>query len=222
MTRLLKMIPLLTLMVFLYLPCRVQAHEASKHHPRPTPELYTQGRLSLQMVSGALSSLVKFPDGSPVFGYAMTNLRLGWMINSPSQSKSFWRGNWEVIAELTNSVIYKGFGNYIGGLTALLRYNFVQPGWNFIPYVHGGVGIVYNDAYKDHTQKAIGQAIEFTPQCSLGFHYLLNKNWALDAEAMFHHISNAGMADRNRSINALGGFVGFTYFFDRTWKSSLR
>ena len=79
--------------------------------------------------------------------------------------------------------------------------------------------IVYNDIYKDETQQAIGQAIEFTPQCSLGFRYLINKNWSLDGEAMFYHMSNAGMADRNRSINALGGFVGVTYFFDTPSKS---
>ena len=109
-------------------------------------------------------------------------------------------------------------GNYIGGITALLRYNFVQPGWRLVPYVHGGVGIVYTDAYKDKTQRAIGQAIEFTPQCSLGFRYLIKKNWSLDAEAMFHHISNAGLDKRNRSINAIGGFVGVTYFFDEIWK----
>ena len=95
--------------------------------------------------------------------------------------------------------------------------NFVQPGWRFIPYVQGGVGIVYTDAYKDETQQAIGQAIELTPQCSLGLRYLINKNWSLDGEAMFHHISNAGLAKRNRSINAVGGFVGVTYFFDDIW-----
>ena len=62
------------------------------------------------------------------------------------------------------------------------------------------------------------EAIEFTPQASLGLHYLINKKWSIDAEAMLHHISNAGLSERNRGINALGGFIGLTYFFDRLWK----
>ncbi len=56
------------------------------------------------------------------------------------------------------------------------------------------------------------EAIEFTPQASLGLHYLIDEKWSIDAEAMFHHISNAGLAERNRGINALGGFIG-TYLF---------
>ena len=218
MNRFRKIAAFLNVLILLSLPCYALADEVSEVKHESAQETYTKGRLSLQLVSGVLNSFTRFPEGSPVFGYAQTNLRLGWMIQSPSRSQSFWRGNWEVIGEVTNSIIYKGFGSYIGGITALLRYNFVQPGWRFIPYVHGGFGIVYTDAYKDKTQQAIGQAIEFTPQCSLGFRYLINKNWSFDGEAMFHHISNANLADRNRTINAVGGFVGVTYFFDKVWK----
>ena len=214
MNRSRKLAALIILAGLLSFPCHTMADKAPKDKNQPEQETYTKGRMSLQFVSGVLNSLTKLPKGSPVFGYAQTNLRFGWMIHSPSQTNSFWRGNWEVIGEVTNSFIYKGFGNYIGGITGLLRYNFVQPGWRFIPYVQGGVGIVYTDAYKDKTQQAIGQAIELTPQCSLGLRYLINKNWSLDGEAMFHHISNTGLAKRNRSINAVGGFVGVTYFFD--------
>lgn len=210
-----KKFAFLIVIIPLFFPCSAPAGETSEDKPRSFTDTYTKGRLSLQLVSGVLNSLTKLPEESPVFGYAQTNLRLGWMISSPSPSNSFWRGNWELIGELTNSIIYKGFGNYIGGVTALLRYNFVQPGWNFVPFIHAGVGIVYTDAYKEKSQRAIGQAIEFTPQCSVGFSYLINRNWSLDAEAMFYHISNAGMDKRNRSINAVGGLVGVTYFFDK-------
>jgi len=68
------------------------------------------------------------------------------------------------------------------------------------------------------SQNAIGHSIEFTPQARLGLHYLINKKWSIDAETMFHHISNAGLDERNRGINAFGGFIGLTYFFDRLWK----
>jgi len=191
-----------------------KAEEAAETAPQSEVSPYAKGRLSLQLVSGALFSLTNLPEDSPVFNYAQTNLRLGWMLSDPAPQDGFFRGNWEGLVEVSNSIIFKGFGNYIGGITVLFRYNFVQPDWKVIPYVQGGAGIVYNDAYKDETQQAIGQAIEFTPQVSLGLHYLIADKWSLDAEGMLHHISNAGMSKRNRSINALGGFLGITYFFD--------
>jgi lipid A 3-O-deacylase len=180
--------------------------------------IYTEDRISFQIVSGVLFSPFALASRTPVLDYAQTNLRIGWMLNNPKQSESILRGNVEAIVELSNSIIYKGFGNYMVGVTGLIRYNFVQPDSQLIPYIQGGVGVVYTDAYKDYSQNAIGQAIEFTPQVSLGLHYLIDKKWSIDTEAMFHHISNAGQDERNRGINAFGGFIGLTYFFDRLWK----
>lgn len=191
-----------------------QADEISAVDSVPTTGIHTKGRISLQLVSGALFSLRGFPVDSPALSYAQTNLRLGWMLGTPGTDRSVLRGNWEGLVELSNSIIFKGPGNYIGGITGLLRYNFVQPDLDLIPYIQGGVGIVYNDVYEDDTQQAIGQAIEFTPQCSIGVHYLIDKNWAAAAEGMFYHISSAGMSKRNNSLNSLGGFIGVTYFFD--------
>jgi len=194
--------------------CYARADQVSPIDPEPTTGIYTEGRMSLQLVSGALFSVTGFPEGSPALNYAQTNLRLGWMLESPDPGGGVLRGNWEGLVEVTNSIVFKGPGNYIGGVTGLLRYNFVQPDWDLVPYIQGGVGIVYNDVYKDDTQQAIGQAIEFTIPCSIGIHYLIDKNWAVAAEGMFHHISNAGLSERNRSLNSLGGFIGVTYFFD--------
>jgi lipid A 3-O-deacylase len=194
--------------------CYALADQTSAIDSAPANGAYTEGRMSLQLVSGALFSLTNLPEGSPELNYAQTNLRLGWMLGTPDPGGGALRGNWEGLVEVTNSFVFKGPGSYIGGVTGLLRYNFVQPDWDLVPYIQGGVGIVYNDIYKDDTQNAIGQAIEFTPQCSIGVHYLIGRNWAVAAEGMFHHISNAGLSNRNSSINSLGGFVGVTYFFD--------
>ena len=191
-----------------------RADETSAIDSEPTSDIYNEGRISLQLVSGALFSIRGFPVDSPDINYAQTNVRVGWMLATPGTGRSVLRGNWEGLVELSNSIIFKGPGNYIGGVTGLLRYNFVQPDWVLIPYIQGGVGIVYNDVYEDDTQQAIGQAIEFTPQCSIGVHYLIDRHWAVGAEGMFHHISNARMSERNNSLNSWGGFIGVTYFFD--------
>ncbi|MBW1722810.1 MAG: acyloxyacyl hydrolase [Deltaproteobacteria bacterium] len=183
--------------------------------------IFCKDRITFQVVSGVLASPFALAARTLVLDYAQTNIRIGRMLNDPQERKYWFRGNTEVIFEISNSYIFKGFGHYIGGITGLVRYNFVHPDSRFIPYIQGGVGIVYNDAYKDMTQRAIGQAIEFTPQASVGFRYILNKHWSLDAEAMFHHISNARLAERNWGINAFGGFIGLTYYTDWLYTGSL-
>lgn len=220
MRLLIKTLSLLCTVVVVSLPCCAEADDVSnsKREAIAQSEIYTEDRISFQIVSGLLFSPFALASRTPVLDYAQTNLRIGWILNSPKQSESILRGNVEAIVGLSNSIIYKGFGNYIVGITGLIRYNFVQPHSQLIPYLQGGVGVVYTDAYKDYTQNAIGQSIEFTPQASLGLHYLIDKKWSIDAETMFHHISNAGLSERNRGINSFGGFIGLTYFFDRLWK----
>jgi hypothetical protein len=198
------------MMIMTGLPMHAQAS--------PTSNLYTEDRISIQAVSGLIFSPTVFASRTMVMDYWQTNVRLGWMLNTPSDSQSFFRGNWEALLEVTNSVIYKGPGNYMGGIGAFIRYNFVQPDARIVPYFQVGGDVVYNDAYKDESQNSIGQSIEFTPQGSFGAHFLLSDHWALDAEAIFHHISNAGLDDRNRGVNAFGGFVGVTYYFEKLWK----
>jgi len=179
---------------------------------------FKEDRISLQVVSGALFSPIGVGPDAPTFNYAQTNLRLGWMLNTPNPEGGFFAGNWEALIELSGSGIFDGPGDIIIGPTALVRYNFVQPGWKVVPYVQGGVGIVYTDAYEDRTQDAIGQAIEFTPQASVGLRVLVAEDWSVDLEGMFHHISNAGMSERNDGTNALGGLIGATYRFDKVWE----
>lgn len=187
--------------------------------PEPTAgsvERFTEDRISLQLVSGALFSPVGIGPDAETFNYAQTNLRLGWMLNSPGADHPL-RGNFEALLELSASGIFEGAGSVIIGPSALVRYNFVQPGWKVVPYVQAGIGVVYTDAYEDKTQDEIGQALEFTPQASIGAKILIDPNWSVDVEGMFHHISNASIADRNDGVNALGGFIGCTYSFDKLW-----
>jgi hypothetical protein len=199
------------------LPAGVEMSAPAALRPALEDECYIEDRITFQVVSGALFSPIGVGPDHPTFNYAQTNLRLGWMLNSPGQDHPL-RGNFEAIIELSVSGIFNGFGDVIIGPSALVRYNFVQPGWKVVPYIQGGAGIVYTDAYQDGTQDAIGQAIEFTPQASVGAKILVAEDWSVDVEGMFHHISNASIADRNKGINALGGFVGATYYFDKLWQ----
>lgn len=179
-------------------------------------DLFVEDRISVQLVSGALFSTGIGPRIKEI-NYQQNNIRLGWMLNTPSLNHPL-SGNFELLLELSGSAIMSSYGDVIIGPTALARYNFVQPDWWAVPYIQLGAGVVYTDAYEDKDQNAIGQAVEFTPQASVGSRFLISQNWSVDAEFMYHHISNASMANRNLGSNALGGFLGVSYFFDKLWQ----
>lgn len=179
--------------------------------------LFVKNRLSAQFVAGALFGPVSWMHDHATFNYAQTNLRFGWMATDPKERKYFGRGNFELLFELTNSIIFDGWGNYVRGFTLLGRYNLLLSDPKWVPYFQIGAGIIVNDVYKDMSQIEIGQSVEFTPQASIGLRYFMSRQWTVDVEAMFHHISNAGFSERNGGTNAVGGFLGVTYFFDELW-----
>jgi len=181
--------------------------------PLEVARIFQAHRLSLQVVSGMLTSSAGIGPRTPTLNYSQTNIRLGWMLNDPFRIIGGLRGNLEAIVDVSSSYVTNGFGSTIVGGGVLLRYNLVVPQWEFVPYVQAGGGIVYTDAYKDLSQEAIGQSLEFTPQASIGVHCRAGASWAIDVEAMYHHISNANLAARNLGINAVGGFIGLTWFF---------
>lgn len=178
------------------------------------PQRYAEDRMSLQVMTGPLFSSSLVGPRIPDFDRWQTCVRLGWMLSSPDEEDALLDGNLELLLELTGSVVFEGFGDYVAGLGGIFRYNLTGFHDRFVPYVQAGLGLVYTDAYRDTTQRAIGQGFNLAPRGGAGFRYLLSDAWSIDVEGVYEHISNAGMDDRNNGVNAFGGFLGVTYFWD--------
>jgi hypothetical protein len=185
----------------------------------PEPELFTHQRMTLQTTVGYYSyfNSAMWPL-NPTFDFLPISLRLGRVLNDPWDCLGPLRGNFELIGEFFTAPVTEGYGCFLMGPSVMLRYNFVQPDCRLIPYIQAAAGIVGTDAYRDRQQNAIGQQVEFLLQSQLGVHYLLSRNWSLDAEGGFIHVSNGGMAGRNAGLNSVGGSIGLTYYFDCLWK----
>jgi hypothetical protein len=169
------------------------------------------GTSSVQFLAGAYFSSRPGPR-VPAFDYVPVSVRFGWMDADPADH--WWgRGNFEWICDTTIAAITSNYGSWFAGQAYLLRFNFVEPGSSIVPYNQLGAGWVINDAYKDHTQRAIGQAFEFYLHYEIGVHYFVAPNMSLDVEGGIQHISNGGLAGRNLGVNAFGGALGFTYYF---------
>ena len=172
-----------------------------------------QARFGFQFVSGPLFFPVGLGPDDESFRTFPIDLRLGWWM-TPPRGPGWLRGRFEGMLELSAAPVFEGAGSIVVGPSLLWRYNFVQPGARLVPYFQIGAGVVYNDAYQDRTQQAIGRAVEFSLQASVGTRFFLSSRVSLDAELQYHHISNAGLARRNQGVNALGGLIGFSYFWD--------
>jgi hypothetical protein len=45
-----------------------------------------------------------------------------------------------------------------------------------------------------------------------GLEYFITQEMAITGSLRLHHISNAGIGDRNTGINAILGLIGFSYY----------
>jgi hypothetical protein len=179
--------------------------------PTAAEALFQPGATSMQVLGGMYFSGPWGPR-SRQFNFVPISVRQGVMVTAPEEH--WWgRGNYECLVDATAASITTSYGSYFTGLTFFGRMNWVEPGAEIVPYAQVGTGGIVNDAYRDQTQHAIGQAFEFYLHAELGLRIFIAPDLTLDLEGGLQHISNGGMASRNYGVNTYGGTIGFTYHF---------
>jgi opacity protein-like surface antigen len=163
---------------------------------------------TFQLLSGYLTSSGVGPNPQWPVDYVPVSARFGWYVTDPFASRAV-----SLQLDYTAAAITSNFGHFWTGPSLLLRGEW-RPDRALVPYIQAGAGIVFNDAYRDQAQRAIGSVREFNLEADGGLRYRFGPNWSLDAEVTFQHISNADSARRNGGINDVGFRVGFTYTFD--------
>ena len=172
---------------------------------------FQAGATTTQLLAGLYASGLWGPR-SRQYNYVPVSVRQGVMTTSPEDH--WWgHGNYECLFDVTGAAVTTRYGNWFAGSTFFARANWVEPGWSVVPYLQAGTGAVYNDAYKDQTQRALGQGLEFYLHLEAGLKYFIAPNLSLDIEGGLQHQSNGGLASRNYGINCYGGAVGLTYYF---------
>jgi len=173
---------------------------------------FAKGQMEFQALTGAFFSFSPDSSDRPDINHSLTSWRIGWMLNDPTGT-GFFRGNSELLLEGFFGKVFEGAGDYLGGATLQLRYNFVQPDARFVPYIQIGAGGFYSDIYKDQSQRLIGKSVSINLQTAIGIRYLLSDTWALSLEGGYRHVSNPGTSERNRGLDSLGMQLGFCRFF---------
>ncbi len=180
---------------------------------------FTKGVTEVDLMAGTFLSYTP-PGGAgrKSIDFAQESVRIGRMLTSPKDTGFFsglLRGNFEFLFEGIGGEVYSGHdkGSTFGGVSFLMRYNFVHPGCRIIPFYELGGGMVFNNIYLDNSQREVGESFEFNLQNHAGVDFMLRENLALTLEGGWTHISNANMADRNLGLDTFGGLFGVCYFF---------
>lgn len=175
----------------------------------PSPSIF--GRRPLRQGSWEAGALAAFsisgaggPRSNPV-------VRAWWLL--PRVGYTFLEIPWypaslQIYLEPAVAFIAQPAKTYILGVNAILRHTFLV--WErFSPYIEGGAGLLNTNL----RHRALAETIEFMPQVGAGFHIHVGDRVSLNAGYRWHHISNAGLGERNLGINSHFPYVGFTYFF---------
>ena len=128
-------------------------------------------------------------------------------LSDPLGADRWYHGNLELLVEGALLAATGPHGGFVGGANALLRYNLLD-GARWVPFVEIGVGLAWLDL--DLERQSDGFA--FAPQGGLGFHWWLSGQLSLTAEWRLHHLSNAGLGEKNVGINDSLLMVGFSWF----------
>ena len=165
-------------------------------------------RFELAVESGYLFGFIN-PPRSYQIGAEFITARVRWGV---LRSDSWLRGYNQFYVSAVAEPILQGIENRYFGFNFGSRYNFVQPGSRFVPYISGGVGLGWIDSHAN-IPGGEGQDFTFNILTAAGVSYKVNDQWNVNVGILYQHLSNGGQTDPNPSLNLIGPQLGLTYSF---------
>jgi hypothetical protein len=132
----------------------------------------------------------------------------GWIFSDVVGKGHWYRGNWELLADLFGGYQFSPEGAYFIGLSPHIRYNFAT-GSRFIPFIDFGAGATATDI----REPDLSTTFEFNLQGGGGLHYFLRDDLALTFQWRFIHFSNAGIKFPNTGVNNSTFLLGLSWFW---------
>lgn len=157
-------------------------------------DVVTHGAIETGVVTG-------FVQGTTAIGHAQSANRsavlvlprVGMVLTDPL-GESWWQGNVELLVEPLFARFTKPFAAEAAGGSLVVQYNFLSFG-RWMPFWQAGAGMVWtNLAPRIPEQSA---QFEFLLDTGLGVHYFMTETLTLTTAVRLHHLSNAGIGDRN-------------------------
>jgi len=171
-------------------------------------EDFNPQRFEFAIESGYLFGVIN-PPASYEIGAEFLTARIRWGV---VQHDTWLRGYNQFYISAMAEPIVRGIEDHYFGFNFGMRYNFVQPGSRFVPYISGGVGAGWIDSHPE-IPGGQGQDFTFNILSAAGISYSVNDHWKVNVGALYQHLSNGGQTDPNPSLNLFGPQVGVTCSF---------
>jgi lipid A 3-O-deacylase len=124
-------------------------------------------------------------------------------------SSGWTSGNVEVLIEPLAAHYYQPFSASAFGGSLMVKYNFLNFG-RWMPFWDGGAGMLWTDLGPRIPEQST--QFNFVLQTGPGVSYFVTENTAVTLGIRFHHISNAGIGERNIGLNGCLFNVGISFF----------
>jgi hypothetical protein len=175
----------------------------------PLSNSFARDKLSISFESAAFFDVGNKND----YVIAPQILTFGWQLDDVG-NQGWLRGNTEFLFSAFYHQVIDGPENRFVGAAFGPRYNFVQEGSRWIPYVEARVGFCFTDS--TDVPNAQGQDFCLTFMVGTGVRYLIDPHWQLSAGVLYQHISNGGLSEparTNNGLDAVGPKLGLHYQF---------
>lgn len=118
-------------------------------------------------------------------------------------------GNVELLIEPLAAHYYEPFSASAFGGSLVVKYNFLNFG-RWMPFWDAGAGMLWTDLGPRIPEQST--QFNFVLQTGPGVSYFVTQNMAMTFGIRFHHISNAGIGERNIGLNGCLFNVGVSFF----------
>ncbi|WP_447979959.1 acyloxyacyl hydrolase [Candidatus Nitrospira bockiana] len=175
-------------------------------------DIVTRGRLEAGIGAGYWQG-VDLVEGTPGGDRAAAFLlpRFGIVLTDPFEAGRL-TGNLQLIAEPFFARFTRPFSAEAAGGALILKYNLLSFG-RWMPFWEVGAGLLWTNLAPRIPEQSI--PFNFVLETGPGVQYFITTTVSVTAGVRFHHISNAGIGDRNRGLNGVLPYAGFSVFFGR-------
>lgn len=121
-------------------------------------------------------------------------------------------GNLEVLVEPFYSRFQNSFSADMVGASLVAKYNLLSFG-RWMPFWDVGVGVLWTDLAPRIVEDS--NQVNFALQTGPGIQYFATTRMALTLGVRYHHVSNAGIGERNLGLDAVLPYAGVSWMLSR-------
>jgi hypothetical protein len=151
---------------------------------------------------------MKVLESSQAHDLALARVNFGWIFTDVVADQHWYRGNWELLAEVFAGAQYRPDIDYVVGIGPVLRYNFAT-GSRWVPFIDGTAGVTATSI----RAADLSTAFEFNLQAGVGTHYFFRENLAATLQYRFLHLSDANLKAPNLGVNDSVIYIGLSWFY---------